>query len=181
MPRRYYTRYRSRRTYVARRKWSPTLIQTQQQTAAIPDTNGYSTVTLCANASNQGTNVPVSTIIKVKNFKVVLDIVSLSSNASSSTIRNNFYAIMFVPQGFTVTANIPQEHPEWIMVWRTVDVGRPATDGAPTSPNIQMSSRLTRNLNSGDSIVLFHSYYNSSSASANISTTAIVSFVTCNN
>lgn len=178
MPRRYYTRYRPR-AYGKRRKWSPTLGQGSLTTAASTNNSGFSVSVLCGNSSVQGTTTPVSTIIKVKNFKVVLDIVSVTT---AGVARNNFYAIMFVPQGFTVGVNTPQEHPEWIMVWRTVDVGRGSDSSTPTSTNIQLSSRLTRNLNSGDQIVLFNSVFNGgSNANITLSTTFYSSFVTCNN
>lgn len=137
----------------------------------------FVTTVLCANSANQGTNTPVSTIIKVKNVKVVLDIIS-----TNVSIRNNFYAIMFIPQGFTPTVNTPQEHPEWIMVWRSVDTTTTGSTTAQNIPNVQMSSRLTRNLNSGDSIVLYQTAINPSTGGpVTISTAFYVSFVTCNN
>lgn len=179
MPRRYY-RYRPRRGCVSRRKWSPTLIQGNFTLTAGANPTGstaFHTYVLCANSANQGTNVPVSTIIKVKNFKVVFDITS-----TSNSFRNNFYAIMFLPQGFVATANTPQEHPEWIMVWRTIDTTSASSPAyASGIRNFQMSSRLTRNLNSGDSIILYQYAVNPTSGEASISTGFFASFVTCNN
>ena len=46
---------------------------------------------------------------------------------------------MFVPQGVTPTINSPIQHPEWVLAWRGLE---------------------TRNLNSGDSIVVLWSGYN---------------------
>lgn len=176
MPRRYYTRYRPR-AYVKRRKWSPTLLQNNFTLTAASGTTAFQTSVLCANSSNQGSTTPVSTIIKVKNFKIVLDITS-----TSNQLRNNFYAIMFIPQGFQVTSNTPQEHPEWIMVWRTIDMTSTASTASGTGiQNYQMSSRLTRNLNSGDSVVLYHSAINPSDSAVSSSTAFFCSFVTCNN
>lgn len=177
MPRRYYTRYRPR-AYVKRRKWSPTLGQGVMNTQANANATGFSSTVLCANSINQGTDAPVSTIIKVKNFKCVIDIFS---NGPASSTRNVFFAIMFVPQGFTISATTPTEHPEWIMVWRTVDIGVTTDSNIPSASNLQLSSRLTRNLNSGDKIVLYHSFYNNTTSTNVISSTFYCSFVTCNN
>lgn len=179
MPRRYYRRTRYYR--YSKKKWSPTLGQGVLNTTAETQTTGFGYTVLCANSSLQGTNAPVSTIIKVKNFKCVIDIVSHTASATSSYSRNNFYAIMFVPQGFTITATTPTEHPEWIMVWRTTDVSIASSTTSSISSNIQLSSRLTRNLNSGDQIVLYNSFYNSDNTANTISNTFYCSFVTCNN
>lgn len=181
MARRYYTRYRPR-AYRSRRKWSPTLFQgvsTLNVTASTTQAlTSFITTPLCGNSSNAGTTTPVSTIIKVKNFKIICDVTSSTNN-----VRNLFFAIMFLPQGFTPTVTTPQEHPEWIMAWRTVDAtSASSVDRAVGIPNVQLSSRLTRNLNSGDSIVL----YQSAALPANVTSTIIntvfyCSFVTCNN
>lgn len=169
MARRYYTRYRPR-TYRAKRKWSPTLVNGTITTSAQAGTTATAFVVLCENSANVGTNTPVSTIVKVKNARVVLD---PQSNVGSS-IRNSFYAIMYVPQGYQLTAETPTQHPEWIMVWRTIDT-------AGDSRNITMSSRLTRNLNSGDKIVLYHSMVNVGTGLITSGVTFFASFVTCNN
>lgn len=180
MPRRYYTRYRTR-VYARRRKWSPTLGQGVLNTRAEQNSAGFAYTVLCSNSTNQGTNAPVSTIIKVKNFKCVIDIISQSATSGTGLLRNNFYAIMFVPQGFTITANTPTEHPEWIMVWRTIDFGITSGTALSSSSNLQLSSRLTRNLNSGDQIVLFNSFYNPETITYTVVSTFYCSFVTCNN
>ncbi len=179
MPRRYYTRYRSRRFYGQRRKWSPTLTQGSINNTVQANTTGFQTVVLCENSANVGTSTPVSTIIKAKNFKVIIDAVTAGS--ANVNMRNNFFAIMYLPQGYQASAETPTQHPEWIMAWRTVDVGY--TSGSSTvAPNFQMSSRLTRNLNSGDRIVLYNSVFNANASGVNAVTTAFyVSFVTCNN
>ena len=180
MPRRYYRRTRYYR--YSKKKWSPTLGQGVLTTAAEPSSTGFGYTVLCSNSSLQGTQAPVTTIIKVKNFKCVIDIVSKSATTPNGMfLRNVFYAIMFVPQGFTITANTPIEHPEWIMVWRTSDFGPLAEGSASTASNLQLSSRLTRNLNSGDQIVLFNSFYNSESVANTVLNTFYCSFVTCNN
>lgn len=180
MPRRYYTRYRPR-AYGKRRKWSPTLLQASM-TLDVP-TNIESAVSaftisvICANSTNQGSAVPVSTIIKVKNFRVNIDI-----TATTNYLRNNFYAIMFLPQGFVPTVNTPVEHPEWIMAWRTHDPTSASVSSAIGIRNFQLSSRLTRNLNSGDRIVLYQSVILPAGQPAStVSTAYFASFVTCNN
>lgn len=180
MPRRYYTRTRPR-YYGKRRKWSPTLLQSNM-TLEVPQTGdtavtAFNVSVLCANSAVVGVDTPVSTVIKVKNFRVNIDI-----TATNNFLRNNFYAIMFIPQGFTPTADTPTQHPEWIMAWRTHDPSSTSVSTAVGIRNFQISSRLTRNLNSGDRIVLYQSIISpAQNSQSTISTAYFASFVTCNN
>lgn len=170
MPRRYYRRRYG--GYRKRRKWSPTFVDGTFTISFPSQTSAFQGTTLCANSSNIGNNVPVSTIIKAKNFKMVVDI----GNIPTSTSVNNFLlAIMFLPQGFTGSYNLPKEHPEWILAWRTVDANFSSLQ------NVQISSRLARNLNSGDSIILFVSGSNLGTSTSEITVSFICTFVTCNN
>lgn len=171
MPRRYYRRRYG--GYRKRRKWSPTLVNGSFSLSATASTSNFQGTVLCRNSSNVGTDVPVSTIVKVKNFKVLCDITSVSNS-----ISNLFVGIIFVPQGFTVSLTTPTEHPEWLLVWRTIDGTAGASLGVQ---NVQISSRLARNLNSGDSIVLFTSGTNLQSSTATMNFSFYCSFVTCNN
>lgn len=175
MPRRYYY---ARRYYGGSRrkarKWSPSLVRANLALTAAAGVNSFTTLDLCGNSSNVGANVPVSTIIKAKNFKTVIDV---TSGTGGDALRNFFLAIMYIPQGFVVTGETPAQHPEWILVWRSVDV----SFNGQQLQNVQISSRLARNLNSGDKIVMFVSVENTGVSTANVNLGFFCSFVTCNN
>lgn len=177
MPRRYYYGRRSYRGSRPRRKWAPTMVQGTLTYDIDAQTTAFNGSLLCQNSANVGSSVPVSTIVKVKNFKVVIDLTTVTGGA---TARNFFLALMYVPQGFTLTVNTAIQHPEWILVWRTIDATSGTSNGTALQ-NIQMSSRLARNLNSGDSIVLFSSAYNPSTGQIGVGLSFYCSFVTCNN
>ena len=143
MPRRYARTYRRR---YPRKKWSP--VFTSYVTALEP-TAGWSYQTLAANSYVQGGHAPISTMIKVKNFKIVVDVASQGETQTASHSPSITFAILFVPQGYTVASDILAKHPEWIMAWRAIDIY--------TTNVVTVTSRLARNLNSGDEIIAFFS------------------------
>lgn len=178
MPRRYYYGRRSYRGSRPKRKWCPALIQGTLTVSGPGTSYSGSNSVLCSNAPSSVSTVPVATVIKVKNFKVVLDV-----DIANSLFSNVFVCIMYIPEAVTVSNELPLQHPEWILVWRTIDVNSSANNSTSQIQNLQMSSRLARNLNSGDKIILFTSGYYSG-ASTQTGTYAIryyCSFVTCNN
>lgn len=70
---------------------------------------------------------------------------------------------MFVPQGMNVTASYNLEHPEYIMAYKflgspSVDytnlVGQGSIVGQQYQP-YRINTRLSRKLNTGDSVILF--------------------------
>lgn len=164
MPRRY-TRGYSRRYYGRRKKWTPVFL-TEQST--VPGAAVFAHATLAANQTNQGSTAPIATNIKVKNFKVAVDVQSAGNVAGSPSVT---FAIVFVPQSYAITANLMVEHPEWVMAWRTIDL--------QTTNTVQVSSRLARNLNSGDKVVFF--LHRSIASSGDTVLTYQVMFYTCNN
>lgn len=141
---------RTVRTRRRGKKWSPVLIEISGNQLNIPgqQSSGWS-IPLCTNSANTDT-APTATVIKCGNFKVSFEIETGAANYNAVTGR---VYIMFVPQGVTADYNWPKAHPEYIMGWRHVQVG-----GNTSSVTIQ--SRLKRNLNSGDSIVLIAQIWN---------------------
>ena len=94
---------------------------------------------------------PTPTIIKVKHCKVSFDFFT------SSLFNQGFVCLMFVPQGVTPTISSPVQHPEWVMAWRGLETS--STDSLKGT-QVMLGSKLSRNLNSGDSIVVLWSGYN---------------------
>ena len=66
---------------------------------------------------------------------------------------------MFVPQGMNVSTDYNIQHPEYIMNYKYL--GSPTGTGTSTSAEVQqyqpfrLRSRLSRKLNTGDSVILF--------------------------
>lgn len=141
---------RSVRTRRRGKKWSPVYVTINGGLLEIHgnDSNGWSS-SLCANSSNT-TNAPTATVIKCGNFKISFEVECGAGNYQAVTGRA---FIMFVPQGITPGQNWPELHPEYIMAWRSIQVG-----GSTSAVTIQ--SRLKRNLNSGDAVYLIVQVFN---------------------
>lgn len=148
-------RYYRRRTVVVRpkKKWASNF------TAANLNIANSATVAKAADGkvlvqnSVQSSN-PTPTIVKAGNFKVQGDCY-FAANVTSNPLIQCVVYVMYVPQGFTLSTatdyeTIIDSHPEWIMAWKMLDM-----NGVTQSVNsFTFSSRLKRNLNSGDSIQL---------------------------
>ncbi|AYA60340.1 hypothetical protein [Bovine serum-associated circular virus] len=161
---------RARRTfYTARRqtvKWSPHLLI---QPMTMEATQGeFASYQLIAKNSSD-TSIPVPSVIKVKNFKVSID-TSAPSDFSQGMKYLNAY-LMYVPEGITLNTDTAKNHPEWIIAWRGInDTNQSDRD------NYVLSSRLARNLNSGDAIyLLFAGYTNTTHSFSFVATTTYVS------
>lgn len=164
MPRRYY----SKRTRVVRprKRWATNfatvgqpVTATMQLTAGQVHTESYSNV-LVQNTAQSSNPTPV--IVKAGNFKIKGDM-KLSLTQTSGSIEFGLPSmtscviyILYVPEGLTATAALITSHPEWIMAWSPVDINMDEASTAGKTQNVNkfsFSSRLKRNLNSGDSIV----------------------------
>lgn len=150
MPRRYY----KRRSYKPRKKWNSNFYNSVMK-VILPSLN---TQTGYAQLYNQHTLIenpiqPISgsstNIVKVKNIKVQLAATG-AADASPELLYSMQLAIVFMPEGYVADATVLQKHPEWLMAYKLVTL-----DSASSMPiNVSISSRLARNLNSGDKIAL---------------------------
>lgn len=168
MPRRRYYR-RVYRVAAPKKKWASDIgqgilsIQEQEQSGTGP--GGYVTIAsnkVCGNSESGVFPTPV--ILKVGNFKTQID---GSVEGVMDPMRSVVLYLMFIPEGVDPTAvyttnlgtkqSIADKHPEWIMGWKRIDVNT-SYSGAPQAGNLvsmsptSFTSRLKRNLNSGDSI-----------------------------
>lgn len=160
-----YRRYRkySRRSIA---KWSPNIqeIGTTNIFAQAGSTF-FSTFTLSFNPTQ--VNTAVSQIYTVKRIETSFYIDSDSSNPIGP-IEDVAAYIVFVPQGMTVTADYNLQHPEYIMAYKFL--GGPAEDGenGQQYQPYRVTTRLSRKLNSGDSVQLFIKG-NNTSTNSNVS------------
>lgn len=155
-----YRRTRKYTRYGRRTKWSSNI---QEISSDVSNGNeGYNIRTHVLAYNPIQTNTATSQTYTVKNFDVSF-IFEAKNTQYVSRIENICAYIMFVPQGMNVTANYNIEHPEYIMA--TKFIGSPASDFAglqnfdlAMGQNYQphrIRTRLSRTLNTGDSIQLF--------------------------
>lgn len=143
MPRRrYYRRY-----YKAtpKKKWASNIVQSSVTTSNTAD--------IVVNSAQSSAPTPV--IVKCGNFRVQGDVM-YTSNGSGSTYRpvNINFFLLFIPEGVTPSDGLIGAHPEWIIGWKALDIGVLSTSqGSYAATSFSFSSRLKRNLNSGDRVI----------------------------
>ena len=151
-------RYYRRRTVTVRpkKKWSSNILLINQGQAHGP----RFVLELCSNSSQSTSPTPV--VVKAGNFKLRLD--SQLTTAGGMSISNwpsvSFY-VMYLPEGFVFTASPSHaelisyitKHPEWILA-NSIAGSNTASASKWDLETVSFSSRLKRNLNSGDKIVL---------------------------
>lgn len=166
----------TKRTVVKpRKRWQMQLYQ--MNTPINEDTNlKRTTITVPANQSfimqheitqnSTASSTPTPSIVKVGNFQVKMYVACNPSGGETSRIMYYLRAyVMFVPEGVTPSNAWMNQHPEYILA-----KGSKASSGftyastggenptvytnAKAIVNLQYSSRLKRNLNTGDKIML---------------------------
>lgn len=156
--------------YSNKKKWAPFMYDITPTTFTVgPQVIDGSFVTLVSNAVE--TNVPTPTILKVKHLKVALDF-----KFDASVLCGGFCCLMFIPQGLTPSATLVTQHPEWVMSWKNV-----RNDVTATHHEQLITTHLMRNLNSGDKIVCYFSFYNSAVGPTSFTVTGKFSGVVRNN
>ena len=162
-----FRRYRkySRRSHA---KWAANLQEIGTTTIQAPSNSTFfSTFTLSFNPTQ--VNTAVSQVYTVKRIECSFYIDSFDQ-ASAIHIEDVAAYIMFVPQGMNVTKEYNIQHPEYIMAYKFL--GSPSTELSNTSAQgqqyqpIKVSTRLSRKLNSGDSVILFIKGNNTNTSSS---------------
>lgn len=144
MPRRRYYR-RSVRVVAAKKKWASNIIQDTLTTST--------SSTVVQNSTQSSTPTPV--IVKCGNFKVQGDVAVTSQSVQTARVLPLTFFLIYVPEGVTPSDSLIGQHPEWIMAWTTIDCGLiySGSTGVYAANKFSVTSRLKRNLNSGDRVV----------------------------
>lgn len=152
MPR-YYRRRYPRRIF-RKKNWSSNII-TSETTLTFPASQNYGAGSaICLNPVQSVSTV--SQPFTVKNVKLSISAAGNTANAVQ-LMDNIIAALVYVPQGYTVTYATLSEHPEWFMAVKYIN--NPQVDATVVaSANIvkpfTLSSRLARKLQTGDSVQL---------------------------
>jgi len=162
---------RSRRRY-KRARWSAN-IQELLNTNISASAGTWSATTTLATNPTQNT-LGVSQIYTCKNFAV--DFTIESDNHWS--IEGLTAYIMFVPQGMNVAPTYNLDHPEYIMTYKYL--GSPTGTGTSTTAEVQqyqpfrVRTRLSRKLNTGDSVILFLKGLNQGSSTLSVNLSGVI-------
>lgn len=148
---RYYRRRAYRKNY-PRKKWASN-IGNSEVTLTVPSNSTYAAGAAFALNPAQSPST-VSNSFVVKNVKLSVEAVGIGGSVFSN-LNQLIAAIMYVPQGYVVSPSILNEHPEWLMAVKYLGEGLNSDDS--TSPKFKpftVSTRLSRRLQTGDSIQL---------------------------
>lgn len=165
-----YRRYR--KFYKKAARWSANIQRINDSQSAGPGEARYSNaITIAQNPSQNP--VGVSQTYTVKNVEVSASLESLNSNY----VNGVEYYIIYVPQGYAIDTDLPFKHPEWIMAYKYI--GDPTNSINQTSITSQaqppkVKSRLSRKLQSGDSIIFFYTFLNTSDNVVNVYTKGLI-------
>lgn len=155
MARRRYRRYR-RKTG----KWSSNIQELLDTQLSATPGNFSGTTTLVTNPAQS--TLGVSQIYTCKNFAIDFTIESKSNN----TLEAITAYIMFVPQGMNVSSDYNIEHPEYIMNYKFLGSPMEVLNSSDQQYQpFRLRTRLSRKLNTGDSIILFIKGLNKHTAS----------------
>ncbi len=148
-------RYRRRRYYRKRARYSPNIVRIGPSSFNIPaQDRDFGVVTLIENQSYDPSRS--NTIITVKNPELSIDF-DANQNAAAAIESCTAY-IMFVPEGYVPNIDTPILHPEWIMAYKFF--GSPNWENTSSGQCLpkyvnRIRTRLSRKLNTGDRIILF--------------------------
>lgn len=185
-----YKRYYRRVVRAAKKKWAPNTVEVRVSSATQVGSSSYNcliqtivqngTRITSAGAATQST----MQILKTSRFRF-RGVIS----ASASTGVSLLYYIAYLPEGTSTlyaatndsTASLGDSifytHPEWVMAW-----GRKDFIDASQSNELSLTTKLKRNLNSGDQIVFVCQWVNLSSSSVLIpSVVGTLSYMCCAN
>lgn len=135
-------------------RWSANIQEFNAQGYTIPTGSFFTQQALTTNPTQSV--LGVSQTYTCKNFKLDINLETGSPNPEQIEAVTMY--IMYVPQGMVITQNYNIDHPEYIMNYKFL--GSPTQDGSQQYQPFRISTRLSRKLNTGDSIILFLKGYN---------------------
>lgn len=139
-------RIRRRRYYRKKASWSSRIQELNISENAAAGGTFFIQRDLVTNPPQADNNI--SQKFTVKNIRAELETQITTTNPAAVNFMRAY--VMFVPQGVTIEANLPLNHPEWIMAYRWI--GSAVLNSTPYFPALKLSSRLARKLDTGDRI-----------------------------
>lgn len=188
--------YRRRYTRVVRpkKKWASNfrdILMRFPQNTAIPE---FAQVKLlCVNGEEtQGVGPqalvisPTPVIVKTGNYKVQCDV---AMGTSAAALVSVYVYVVYIPEGVLVENTLQAsynfynqlvlKHPEWVLAWK--QVGSELISANTNIDRVTFSSRLKRNLNSGDGVYLVVTGHSSDGNITRCDISGKVQFWTCAN
>lgn len=172
-------RKRRTRRYFKKTKYSSNIFDIGPSDFLLSTTEGWNAtdITLITNPA-QDINT-TSSVKQIKNVEITME---AEANGSWEGIESIQYYIMFVPEDMVITNQFPMKHPEYIMAYKFYGSPQPEYgDTVVLKTPVRIRSRLARNLNTGDKIVLYIRAANTTNSSKTIQYQGLVRFWTKSN
>lgn len=167
--------YRRRRTVVVKpkKKWASNMKIGTLSTSGTP----YDV--LVENSAQTSSPTPI--IVKAGNFKIQGDAL-FTPGSSSVPLASLVVVVFYLPEGLvlsgTTAEGVLSQHPEWVMVWKQLNSDPINVTNNSATGSFSISSRLKRNLNSGDKICIG---FVSDASSATVAVKYTAQYWTCAN
>lgn len=155
-----------RRTYrkrIRRTRWASNLQDIAPTTETATAGDFANVIGLTTNPTQSV--LSVSQIYTVKNFSIDFTLEAFGEGAAFLEAMTAY--IMYLPQGMTAGSDYHIQHPEYIMAYKYLGSPNPAASSSAQASIEQQQfqptrirSRLSRKLNTGDSIILYIKGYN---------------------
>lgn len=160
---------RTYKNYYRKGRWSANISSITFESIQVEPGSFFTTVLLTQNPIQ--TTTTVSQQYTVKNIELNATIETDGVAGDIWTEELAIY-IMYVPQGMNPGINYAFEHPEYIMNYRYI--GSPQIDHNPNYIIPRIKTRLSRRLQTGDSIIAFITGTNQDENSHNVSVRGLV-------
>ena len=141
-----------------RGRWSANIRSVVNNTVSATSGNFIGNLVLATNPAQNTSTVSQQYTVKNVEFSFQMEITD-----NNQSVRNGIESlaafIMYVPQGMTVTSDYITQHPEYIMAHRFLgspDIELPNVSETPTQVfrnPLKIKTRLSRRLQTGDSII----------------------------
>ena len=161
-------KYRRRRYRRRRGKWSAN-IGVINNSLSMPVGSFFTVLDLATNPAQTTSTVSQQYTCKNCEFSYKIELNNIDENRDVELLQ---MYIMYIPQGFDVTLNSVNQHPEWIMAYQFI--GNPDSDGVQRYQPRKIKTRLARRLQTGDSIKLIIIGENNSSSNIGSNISGVV-------
>lgn len=179
-------RYRKRRYYKRKSgRWSANIQEVGNIITADPSIWSASE-TIMSNPSQQPTFVSQTYTVKNIEINFNIDHEEWSTTQPGVGIEGITAYIMYVPQGMTITNDYNTQHPEYIMAYKYLgspsleivssnpSTGAPVHYGGQQYQPYKVKTRLSRKLQTGDSVILFIKGVNQNNGRVNLRLSGVI-------
>jgi hypothetical protein len=155
------------------RGFAPFLTEIDKLVTLPSNSTSSDIIELVKNETNATSN------LTVKNFTTSLIAEMNNREATNVGVERLSYYVMFLPEGYNVTVNLPFIHPEWVLNYSYQ--GSVYADNQPLGFNIKRNSRKIRKLRPGDRIVLLTLALNQDTTEQNIRVYGVIKYLSKRN